>query len=296
MKFIPKAVSRAGFRSVLKLRKHSPTILVVGGVVGFTATTFMAARASRKVQPVLEQHKADREAIGYISKTGDKTLRREKQTQVVETYCNTGLQLVRIYGPSIVVGTTSAASILYGHKIVSARHVASMVAYSGLMEQFSSYRDRVTKTLGASAEQDIYNGAHGEWVEDPNHKGEYKLEPKFDDEADLGFARPWFDEGNTMWSRDAKRNYFFLKGVQSHMNNLLSIRGHVFLNEVMDALHMPRTRDGQVTGWLYNGDGDNFVDFGFMTDTDPHTVAFRNELEKTVRLNFNIDGQIWDKI
>jgi len=165
------------------------------------------------------------------------------------------------------------------------------------MEQFSAYRGRVAKTLGDNAEMDIYRGAHGEWIEDPDHKGEFKLVPIYDEAGEYAFMRPWFDETNTNWSKDPMTSYLWLKGVQSHMNNLLELRGHIFLNEVLDALRMPRSREGQVTGWLWGSpNGDNYIDFGFMTGTDPNTVAFRNGMEKTVQLDFNIDGMIWDKI
>ena len=165
------------------------------------------------------------------------------------------------------------------------------------MEQFQSYRGRVAKTLGEDAERDIYNGAHGEWVEDPDHKGEYKLKPVHNSHP-ASYLRPWFDQTNVNWTRDPQSNYLFLKGVQSHMNDVLQIRGHVFVNDVYDALRIPRTREGQVSGWTYedNGHGDGYIDLGFMTGDDPQTVAFRNGVENLVQLNFNIDGVIWDLI
>jgi Family of unknown function (DUF6353) len=82
------------------------------------------------------------------------------------------------------------------------------------------------------------------------------------------------------------------------MNNILRIRGHVFLNDVYDALGFERIPMGSVVGWLYDSEGgDRYVDFGFMTGIDPQTIAFRNHEERSVRLNFNIDpGMIWEKI
>lgn len=299
MKYVPVSFSRFASRSLLKLNKNSPTLLVVSGVIGFGATAVLTARATRKIDPTLEQHKKNRMEIGYIpNKMATKEIRREKQIELLGLYCNTGMKLARIYAPAIAVGTLSTVSVLTGHNILHKRHLATMAAYSGLVEQFAAYRNRVARTLGSDAEFDIYNGAHGEFKVDPNsEEGAGRLEPKFDKEQEYSYLRPWFDEANVHWSSDPWASYMFLKGVQSHMNDLLRIRGHVFLNEVLDALHMPRTREGAVTGWLHDTKiGDGYIDFGFMTGTDPNTVAFRNKLEKTVRLNFNIDGSIWQQI
>jgi hypothetical protein len=150
--------------------------------------------------------------------------------------------------------------------------------------------------IGEEKEMALYKGAGLKYVEDPDHKGEYKLEAiEPDVKAAATYLRPWFDESNTNWMNDAESNWLFLKGVQTHMNNVLHIRGHVFLNDIMDALRMPRTPEGQIAGWVRGGEGDNFIDFG-LYDPDPETTAFRNFQRDTVRLNFNIDGNVYEKI
>jgi hypothetical protein len=282
MKFVPKSVTRIGARSALKISKNSPTILVVSGVVGLGVTAVLAAKAGSKAGVVVDEH------------------RKAQQVRVLELYYNTGLELGKVYGPALAVGTLSAASVLWGHKILKGRHVATLAAYSGLSEQFAAYRGRVAKTIGEKAERDIYDGAFGEYVEDPDHKGEYKMQPNWSESDDerLKYCRPWFDETNVHYTRDPERNYFWLKGVQSHMNDLLQMRGHLFLNEVLDALHMERSKEASIMGWVReNPDGDGYVDFGFMTGSDPNTVAFRNGVESQVRLNFNVDREpIWNLI
>lgn len=294
MRYVPKGLTRAASRAGLKLSANSPTILVVAGVVGLGATAVLAAKASRNVDPIIEQHQKDRVDIsGTMFRT-----KREEQKELVRLYANTTKELGRVYGPTLALGTISAASILYGHKILHGRHVASIAAYTGLMEQFQAYRGRVAKTLGTDVERGIFEGAHGEWEEDPDHKGEHKLVPKFDPEMlESSYLRPYFDETNVNWTRDPIANYGFLKGVQSHMNNMLQIRGHVTLNDVYDALRIPRTNEGTVAGWVWNsGVGDNFIDFGFMNGIDPQTIAFRNGAERSVRLNFNVQGNIYGLI
>lgn len=300
-KFIPKKVSRFGSRSMLKARKHSPTILVVAGVVGFGATVIAAAKATPKAQKVVEEHKTQRANIGEVPKKDEvsKEVRKDVQIQVIELYYNTGLELSKVYGPTIVLGTLSAASILYGHRILNARHAATMAAYSGLMDQFNAYRGRVRKTLGEQAERDIYNGAHGEYVEDPDHKGEYKLQPVFaDGELSNDSRFVWFNDKNPYFKLDPAINLMHLNGTMAHMNQLLQVRGHLFLNEVKDALGMPRTADGQVLGWVLGGEhnSDGFVDFGHLNNDDPDTIAFRNGERADVRLVFNVDGMVHDLI
>ena len=292
MSLIPKTVSRAGGRTLLKLNGASPTILVVSGVIGLGATAVLAAKATRKVDPILDRHKQDRATIGY----GDVGHNKAHQREIVKLYSHTGLELTKLYGPTIFIGATSAIAVLGGHRILRARQIATMAAYSGLSQQFNAYRARIAKTLGQEMEQQIYEGAHGQYEETEN-KGEYALKPKYDHDPSQNYLRPWFDETNPNWTRDPVSNYLFLKGVQSHMNHLLQIRGHVFLNDVYDAMNMPRCPEGAIAGWVYGSEeGDNYVDFGFMTSNEPNTVAFRNGVERTVRLNFNIDGTIWDKI
>lgn len=293
MSYVPKAVSRAAHRGLLKLNKNSPTILVVAGVVGFGATAVMASKASRKLDVVTAAHKMAREEVDTTPSIKSS---RDRQMAIVGVYAGTGVELTKLYGPTLVVGALSTVSVLAGHNILKGRYVATMAAYTGLFEQFQSYRGRVVDALGVDRERDLYDGASLVYEEDPDHKGEYKLVSKYPSSENASYLRPWFDEANVNWTKDAENNYLFLKGVQSHMNRVLQVKGHVFLNDIMDALRMERTPEGAVTGWLYGGDGDDYIDFGFMTSEDPQTVLFRNGGERSVRLNFNIDGVIWDRI
>lgn len=288
MKIVPKSVSRLTHRSLLKINASSPTLLVVAGVVGLGASAVMAAKATRRIDPVLDAHHKSRVEIGYVGT-------REQQRKIARLYMDTGWELTKIYGPAVFVGATSAISVLGGHKILRGRQLATMAAYSGLAEQFNEYRKRVVETIGEDLERSIYEGARGEWKEG-EVQGEYKLQPVHDQIQADSYLRPWFDEANPNWTRDPWASKQFLTGVQSHMNNLLVLRGHLFLNEVRDALGMPRVPEGQVAGWIYGGDKDNFVDFGFLVSTNPHTIAFLNGVERTVQLNFNIDGMVYENL
>lgn len=292
MKLVPASVQRFGGRTALKLQQKSPTILVVTGIVGLGATAVMAAKASRRAEPILDQHAKSRLQIEEYALTSE-----QQRSQVVSLYKETGLQLAAVYGPTVIVGTVSAASILYGHNILRRRHVATMMAFSGLQEQFAAYRARVAKSLGTETERDIYNGAHTEYIEDPDRPGEYKMTSVFDPDRDANWLTPWFDERNINCRVDPVGNYLFLKLQQASAQRRLELKGYVFLNEVLKDLGMEEIPEGQSAGWLYNGDGDNYVDFGFMSPTnDPEVTAFQQGRTNIVRLNFNIDGDVQAKM
>lgn len=114
-------------------------------------------------------------------------------------------------------------------------------------------------------------------------------------EAISQYAR-FFDEGCRRWRKDSVYNMRFLKYQQMYANDLLRARGHLYLNEVYDMLGIPRSKVGQIVGWIYDERfpyGDNFVDFDL---DNPRNADFINGYKSTVLLDFNVDGRIDDKI
>lgn len=92
-----------------------------------------------------------------------------------------------------------------------------------------------------------------------------------------------FDDQACHWSSDPFVNMLLLRTVQNYANDVLTSRGHVFLNEIYDNLGMSRTSQGAISGWL-NG-----------------PVRFWNqELEAdeegAITLVFVTEGVIYDKI
>lgn len=110
------------------------------------------------------------------------------------------------------------------------------------------------------------------------------------------YAR-WFDRDcDNHRIRDSVYNLYFLRCQQNYANDKLRSRGYLFLNEVYDMIGIPRTRVGQVVGWVYderNPVGDNFVDFGIYEDWN---AAFVNGYTDRVLLDFNVDGNILDAL
>jgi hypothetical protein len=61
-------------------------------------------------------------------------------------------------------------------------------------------------------------------------------------------------------------------------------------------LGIPRTEAGQLVGWIYDEEcpnGDNYVDFGIFDNRTPNR-NFVNGYERTILLDFNVDGPIYN--
>ena len=89
---------------------------------------------------------------------------------------------------------------------------------------------------------------------------------------------------------------FYLKAQENYFNDLLRYRGHLFLNEVYDGLGIPRSKAGQLVGWIYNEDdpsGDNYVDFNIFKTSNVQSI---NGYENSILLDFNVDGNIFEKL
>ena len=62
-------------------------------------------------------------------------------------------------------------------------------------------------------------------------------------------------------------------------------------------LGIPATKAGQIVGWIYDEKhpvGDNFVDFGIYDYNDQRKRMFVNGHERSILLDFNVDGNILD--
>lgn len=109
------------------------------------------------------------------------------------------------------------------------------------------------------------------------------------------YAR-FFDESCTGWEKDAEYSLMFLNMQQNYANKKLHKQGHLFLNDVYQMLGIPKTKAGQIVGWIYDEEhpiGDNYVDFGIY---DLRNTEFVNGHETTALLDFNVDGNILEYI
>lgn len=298
-------LSKMTGKTGLIFKKYSPEILLVVGITGTIASTVLACRATLKVNDILDEHQENKKKINGVwekVKEGEIPLDDYSETDykkdLTTAYIQTGANFVKLYGPAVTLGAASIACIIGGHGIMKKRNVALVAAYKAIEEGFNSYRQRVKEELGEETDYRYKNGIRSEEVIDiektkDGKTKKVKREKLVDDPNGLSVYARFFDESCEQWSKTPEYNLMFLKAQQNYFNNMLQARGHVFLNEVYDALGIPRSQAGTIVGWVI-GDGDNFIDFGIFDGERERARAFVNGDEPSIRLDFNVDGVIYD--
>jgi hypothetical protein len=168
-------------------------------------------------------------------------------------------------------------------------------AYAALDKAFRSYRKRIADDLGTETELDYYRGERNILVKNKETGKEVVVKERVGNTPGSPYAKV-FDEYNKHWNRDPEYNQVFIRATQNWANDLLQARGYVFLSEVYKELGFEASEAGQVVGWLLGGDGDNYIDFGLYSADTQAKRDFINGYEKSVWLDFNVDGVIFDKI
>lgn len=289
---IVKTFTKVAGRTGLKLQKHSPEILMAAGITGIIVSTVMACRATTKLDEVMEEHE---DAVDNI-KSDAGLLENDYRKELAKTYATTGLKIVKLYGPAVTLQIASIGCVLGSHGIMKKRNVALMAAYKAVEQSFNDYRQRVIEEFGEEKDYDLKHGIQHEKVKvDEDGKKVTKTLNKADPNNISQYAR-FFDAASKEWQGIPEYDLMFLKSQQNYINDLLHARGHVFLNEVYDALGLERSRAGAIVGWILTKDGDNYVDFGIFDGDRPRTRAFVNGTEENILLDFNVDGVIYDLI
>lgn len=299
-------VSRSINRMRFKLKKHSPEILAVTGTIGVVTSAVMACKATTKLGGILEKTKTDMEVIRTAMEHPE-YLEPEKYTEddgkndIRILYAKTGLNIIKLYAPSVILGGLSITAMLTSNNILRKRNIALAAAYTAVDKGFKEYRSRVVERFGEEMDRELRYNLKSKEIEETvvDEKGKEKTVKKTVNVVDPStysvYAR-FYDDGCNGWTKNPEDNLYFLKCQENYANDLLKTRGHLFLNEVYDMLGIPRTQAGQIVGWVYdekNPVGDNFVDFGILDLYDEKKREFVNGYERTILLDFNVDGEIF---
>lgn len=304
---IMNKATRVFNRTTLKFKKHSPEILVVSGVVGLVGAGVMACKATTKLDTILDKTKEDvekiHEAVEHPEMLPEVYTEEDSKKDLAIVYTQTAVKVAKLYAPAVIVGGLSITAILAGHNITRKRNLALGAAYAAVDKSFKEYRGRVVERFGEALDKELKYNIQNKEIDEivVNEDGTETVVKKNVEVAEVmpSDYSKFFDEASAGWTKDPEYNLMFLKDQQRYANDLLKTRGHLFLNEVYDMLGLDRTKAGQIVGWIYdekNPVGDNYIDFGIYDVHDKAKRAFVNGYERSILLDFNVDGPIMDMI
>jgi len=300
---IGTAISRKASKAVLTTKKNSPVLLLVAGGASLITGTVLACKETLRLPEMIDDAKKQIESFENAinehpeleGKYTDKDVAHDKTVVISQT----AVKVVKNYIPAIGFIALGFVCILASYKIMNKRNVALTAAYNALKGSYDAYRKRVREKYGDEEDKNLFFGIE---------EAEKKLESLTDKEReemknDKKTGAPWyseyakfFDESSPKWDKSPEYNKAYLIHQQSIFNEKLNRRGHVFLNEVYDALGIDMTEAGALVGWQKNGKGDGFIDFGLTSPENWGNRRCINGLENIWLLDFNVDGVIYDKL
>lgn len=290
-------LTRAYGASKLALKAKAPTIMVVSGVVSMGAAAVVGAKQTLKVEEVLEKHAPKLEKIQKgIHLELDSYTNEDAQKDRFRVYAAAGLDLGRLYAVPGVLFVAGAGLVFGGHRLMLKRNASLALAFTGLKSTLDAYRQRVRDQFGDEVDQGMLTGHKQIAVgQDPKTgEVEYVHERDWDHARKDPYNRVFEQGASSQWKPDLGINRMFLLQQREFAQQKLNLQGHLYLNDVYEALGFPRTDIGQVTGWKVGTlpDGSRnipHVDFGLDT---PIPNDWQYNRENAIFLDFNCQGLI----
>ena len=300
---VMKSVSGFVNKTVMKIKKHSSEIFIGAGITGIAVSAVVACKATLKVNKIIDDTKDDIDKIHIatekgVTAAGESYSAEDSKRDLSIVYIQTGVKFAKLYAPALIIGTLSITSIIASNNILRKRNAALGVAYAAIDKSYKEYRNRVIERYGEQVDNELKYGIKAKKFEeievDPETGKEKKVKKTVivsDPNLKSDYA-VYFDSKSRNYETNMDYNRMFLKAQQAYANDKLQTRGHIFLNEVLDDLDLPRTPAGQIVGWTKNGP-DGYVNFRIL-EVERETENGRHE--PAILLDFNVEGDIWSKM
>lgn len=282
---VSATVMKVGGKALLKCKKASPEILLVGGiacVVGAVVTGIIATKKACDDANIADLHDEIEDLSDELKDSQDKEEKKDIRRALLKKYWKLARKYARKYAIPFALTVAAIVMMLASHGILKTRYLGTVAAYTAL--------DESSKDYGTDSVEVIHDDGNGNVTKS---KENVKTKSKTYSPYEFDFNKGTAPLDATM---NTEHNFCFLKAQQCTANDMLHARGHLFLNEVLDLLGMQRTSEGAVLGWLDHGDGDGFVDFGFSDYYADDISDAMDGRAPNIHLNMNCDGVIFEKI
>lgn len=302
MKINTKTLRKSFKKAQLTVRKHSPEILMVAGVIGTVAGAVMACKETLELEDVLDECKQEKmeleEQYAMCEEYSEDALKKDQ----VKLTIKQAVKIVKLYAPSVIMEVTSIGVIFASNDIMRKRNASMAAAYATLNSMYKRYRQNVIESYGEEVDKDMRFGVKHEKVTEIDEDGnKVKVDARIVDLDNTALAisdySRFFQMGCKGFDASSGRyNLLYLKGIQAMFNNKLIADGYVMLNDVYRELGFDTIPEGWSIGWVYdeaNPIGDNYIDFGLYEARNKNQRAV-NDWEPVILMDFNVDGNLYE--
>ena len=232
-----------------KLKKASPTIMIVGAAIGGVTAAVLACKATLKAEEIIAEHNAQVETIHTTKaqvdsgemqlKDGETYTADDMKKDITATYVHTAVWLAKVYAPAVTLGGISLACMFGSHHIMSKRNASLTAAYIAIDKAFNEYKDRVTERFGDRVQHELEHNIKAVEVESKEKKDD-GTEEAIREYADVArdVNDPYsmiFDESCSLWEKDSMMNAMTIHTIPSR---ILVMVEHLVLHTQKTVLDM----------------------------------------------------------
>lgn len=326
---LPGKLTRFVGQMLLKTKKISPELCVIGGIVaGGAAIVMVGVKTFKNKETIVSDAVAIR-SIEYefkeetVTVFGDNEAHNEVKTSLVKRGSLTdeqkkqlwarridfGKDILKIYWVPGLLAVGSVGMIWGGRTMLRKELSAVTIAYTTLLETFTQYRKKVAEVIGDEKEQEIAAGYTMRDIVD-EATGKVEKAPVVDPQANLSQYGFWFDEGHfdkesgewawRNFKHDSNKLVNRMKIIELEEKYTRQLRtiGYAWLEDVaidfgIDPDEAKKFHD---VGWIWKEGDENRVEFGVL-DTKwqlPVNKGFCDDScsQNKCFINPNVDGYI----
>ena len=326
---LPGKLTRFVGQMLLKTKKISPELCVIGGIVaGGAAIVMVGVKTFKNKETIVSDAVAIR-SIKYefkeetVTVFGDNEAHNEVKTALAKKATLTddekkqlwarridfGKDILKIYWVPGLLAVGSAGMIWGGRTMLRKELSAATMAYATLLETFTQYRKKVAEVIGDEKEQEIAAGYTMRDIVD-EATGKVEKVPVVDPQANLSQYGFWFDEGhfdketgewawrNMTHDRNKLVNRMKVVELEEKYTRQLLTVGYAWLEDVAleFGIDPDEAKKWHDIGWVWKEGDENRVEFGVL-DTKwqlPVNKGFCDDScsQNKCFINPNVDGYI----
>lgn len=299
-------------KTKFQVKKHSPEILLATGIVGVITGTVLACKATRKIDDILEDTKADVYTIHETRNNpefAEKYTEKDAKSDIVKTYAKTGLSIAKLYAPAVLTEGLAIGCILASYDILKKRNIALAASLTAVTNSFNEYRKRVAEKYGEEAENAIRYDIKAKKIEEEvtDEEGKTKTVKKTVGVSNLGEFSDYafyFDRitAPNVFENSMDYNNMYVRGQEQYSDDIRVGRGYLTYGEIIDGFHIKhdcltefQKKAMLVAGYVHDKNEDEVNRVKFRA-TESYRELEDGSIIKTIIIDPNVEGNIYDRI